>query len=139
VSSDFITVEPTCVTDTVLVLGPTLTATRTPSPTRTPRGTPNQAVSGATSAATQAPTANVVSNCTLITTTPASLRPDPSRQHTALAQIPDGTALTATGKSVDGAWWRVTYSGQDGWIGAGAVFPAATCNALPSLTLTPTP
>jgi uncharacterized protein YraI len=78
-----------------------------------------------------------------MTTSSVSLRPDPSKQHPPIAQIPEGTALAASGKSPDGGWWLVSYTAQNtaqtGWVGAGAVFAASACAALPSVTVTPAP
>ncbi len=129
VSADYVTVDAACNGQTVSIIGPT------DAPTQT--GTPSQNVTPSpTSVGTQAGTA---APCTLLTTTSASLRADPSRVHEALAQIPERTALTATGKTVDGQWWRVIYGDKAGWIGAGVVLTSASCSAIPAVTLTPVP
>jgi hypothetical protein len=73
-----------------------------------------------------------------MTTVSISLRPDPSKTQPPLAQIPEGTALTATSKTADGGWWHVTYLAADGskegWIGNAGVFPASACAGLPTAT-----
>lgn len=162
VSADFVKVVSGCADDTVPVVGPTLTPSRTPRPSRTPvpsrtpkpSATPRQTATTAPAAATQpsasptsSPTAatasdqSAMTSCTVMTTVSISLRPDPSRTQPPLAQIPEGTALTATSKSADGSWWRVTYAAadgnKDGWIGNAGVFPASACASLPAVTVTP--
>ncbi len=85
----------------------------------------------------------MVTICVVMTTTSVSLRPDPSTQHPPLAQIPEGTALVASSRSLDGSWWLVSYTAQNtpqaGWVGAVAVLAASNCRALASVTVTATP
>ncbi|MEP7284976.1 MAG: SH3 domain-containing protein [Chloroflexota bacterium] len=109
VRADYVTADAACTSEAVPVIGPTETPTRALFTGST-----------GTSTATFAP-------CTVMTTIAASLRPDPSLQHIPLTQVPQGTTLTATEKSANGSWWHVTFGGQDGWIGAGAVLASAGC------------
>ena len=75
--------------------------------------------------------------CTLLTTTAASLRPDPSLTHSPLASIPEKTVLTPLAKSANGSWWQVQYGNLQGWIGAGTVFSSSSCAGVPTATAVP--
>ncbi len=159
VSADFVKVVSGCADDAIPVVGPTLTPSRTPRPSRTPvpsptprpSATPRQTATSvpaspaeASPSPTSAPSATAVvaqasaASCTIMTTVSISLRPDPSKTQPPLAQIPEGTALTATSKTADGGWWHVTYPAADGnkegWIGNAGVFPASACASLPTAT-----
>lgn len=47
-----------------------------------------------------------------------NLRAGPSTDQRILTVIPHGASVTVTGRSSDGKWASVTYSGQSGWIDA---------------------
>jgi uncharacterized protein YgiM (DUF1202 family) len=140
VSADFVSPMSGCAADPVPVVGPTLTPSRTPRPSTTPRPSATSVVT-ASAAQDKSVASETVTSCTVMTTTAVSLRLDPSRQRSPIAQIPENTALTATSRSSDDNWWHVTYSvqgtTQEGWVGAGAVIAASACSALPSVTATP--
>ncbi len=130
VSADFVSPGLSCAADAVPVVGPTETPTPTPRQGRalsqTPRPSP-----------TSLP---VVSECTLMTRISVSLRAGPSTANPIITQVPDRTALTATGRTADSAWWRVSYSVdgalREGWVGGAAVLAASNCAGLPSVTPT---
>jgi uncharacterized protein YgiM (DUF1202 family) len=159
VSADFVKVVSGCADEAIPVVGPTLTPSRTPRPSRTPvpsrtprpSATPRQTATSvpassveASPSPTSTPSATAIvaqagaESCTIMTTVSISLRPDPSKTQPPLAQIPEGTALTATSKTADGGWWHVTYPAADGnkegWIGNAGVFPASACASLPAVT-----
>jgi uncharacterized protein YraI len=117
VSADFVTALPGCANTSIPVVGSSTGGNAVAS---TPQKTPNT-------------TAGTI--CVVVTTTPVSLRPDPSTKHPPVTQIPEKVSLTASGKSTDGGWWHVSYdsqgTSQEGWVGAGAVKAAASCSALP--------
>ncbi len=116
VRADSVTADSSCTWDSVPVVGPTETPTRAPKTTQV-TGTP-------------AP-------CTIITTSSASLRSDPSRQQPPIAQIPGQTAFNPVSQTADRIWWEVVYNGDNGWISAGSVLASSSCTTVPTITPTP--
>jgi uncharacterized protein YgiM (DUF1202 family) len=145
VSAAFVTADSSCGDGSVPIINagaaatsrPTMAVTMTVTMTMTM--TPGQPATGTpTPAAQGTPVA-----CTIMTTTAASLRSGPSRSAVVIGQIPERTVLTATARSPDGQWWHVTYTTsdgtKDGWVGAGVVLTASSCDGVLPVTLTPTP
>ena len=126
VSGDFITPDSYCSAVPVVDnTGSIVSKTSTPAPM-----TPTDAVKAAT-------TAFATSPCVLMTDMAASLRPEPSTIHNALAGVPNKTAFVPIGKSADGAWWQVTYQDKTGWIIADAVVASSACTQILAPTMTP--
>jgi uncharacterized protein YgiM (DUF1202 family) len=135
VSAAYVTADSACADGSVPIISPAAAEI----PEKPITATPVQPVKG-----TPAPAAAGTSGtCTLTTTTAASFRSGPSKSYLVIGQIPEGTALTATGRSPDRQWWRVTYTtpagAQDGWVGAGIVIAPSACAAVLPVTLTPAP
>jgi uncharacterized protein YgiM (DUF1202 family) len=133
VSAQFVTADSSCADGSVPIVNTVAAATSRPTmtPGQPATGTPVPAVQGTSVA------------CTIMTNTAASLRSGPSKGYLVIGQIPERTVLTATAKSPDGQWWRVTYTAsdgaKDGWVGAGVVIAASSCAAVMPVTLTATP
>jgi hypothetical protein len=121
VSGDFIRPDSYCSTVPVVNnAGNILSATYTPAP------------STATAVVSATPVL-----CVIMTSVAASLRPDPSSIHNALAGIPDKMAFIPIGRSADGAWWQIAYQDKIGWITDGAVVASSVCSKIPAPTTTP--
>jgi hypothetical protein len=121
VSASYVTLMPTCQSI------PGGKGTNTPAPSSTPGKAATKPASTQSALVTQVP-------CTMVTTTAASLRPDPSLTHAPLTSIPDKTVLTPLAKSANGSWWQVKYGNMQGWIGAGTAVASSSCSAVPTAT-----
>jgi tetratricopeptide (TPR) repeat protein len=74
----------------------------------------------------------------------ARLRDAPASEGAVLAQLPAGAPLDATGRSADGAWWRVTSAdGRSGFVAASVVDtqspPPPTAAVAPAPATLPAP
>ena len=52
----------------------------------------------------------------------ANVRSGPGTEYTILGKARKGDAFDISGKVSDGAWWRINFNGQEGWVLASAVY-----------------
>jgi hypothetical protein len=107
-------VEPTATAQpTQGVLRPTLITF--PTATATPIATETDAVEE-----------SAASTCTITVDYNLNLRDAPNTDGTILLSIPFGTTVSTDSRTADG-WYRVTYSGESGWVSGDYVTASATC------------
>ncbi len=80
-------------------------------------------MNGPTAAPPRAPLPEIIATTAkLYARDKARLRNAPATAGTVLAQLAAGTPLDATGRSADGAWWRITLAdGRSGFVAAAVV------------------
>jgi uncharacterized protein YraI len=84
-----------------------------PTPTPDASTTPTPPLPAATPAGSNQATAQVIRNI--------NVRSGPGLSFRILATARAGERFPITGKSVDGAWWRIDYNGQEAWLFASLV------------------
>jgi hypothetical protein len=121
---------------------PTLLPTFTPTPTTMPQLQPTEiayvnAQPIATAVNAQSAALNPVTGCLVTSTNNVNLRSDPSTTNPLLLTIPAGTIFTASGRSQDKSWWRISYnSGNNvtvGWVSAQYTTNNGKCSTVPTL------
>jgi serine/threonine protein kinase len=85
---------------------------------------------------TPASTASGPSTCQLAFSANVNVRTGPGTTYTLLGPATPGVTLDVTGRSSDGVWWRVTYSGQTGWV-AGNLASVQTVGECSTVTVIP--
>jgi uncharacterized protein YraI len=70
-------------------------------------------------------------NIVVVNTGAAHIRSGPAANTTALGSVPGGTELAVTGRSPDGAWWRVSSPYGVGWVSAILVVFRGTPDSVP--------
>ena len=63
-----------------------------------------------------------------------NVRSSPSLRANVLGSVPDGTTLSADGRSSDGDWLRVLYNDAPGWVSAALVNAPDAADSLPTIT-----
>jgi Tol biopolymer transport system component/predicted Ser/Thr protein kinase len=71
--------------------------------------------------------------CQLTITANVNVRSGPGTSFDLLGPANAGLTLSVTGRSADGAWWRVNYGSQTGWVSGilASVQPAGDCANVP--------
>ncbi len=70
-------------------------------------------------------------NIVVVNTGAAHIRSGPAANTTALGSVAGGTELAVTGRSPDGAWWRVSSPFGVGWVSAVLVVFRGTMDSVP--------
>ncbi|HVO68420.1 MAG TPA: SH3 domain-containing protein, partial [Aggregatilineaceae bacterium] len=70
---------------------------------------------------TAAPALAQGGNVVVVSTGAANIRSGPSASTTSLGTVAGGTILPVTGRSANGAWWRVDTSFGTGWVSSSLV------------------
>jgi putative peptide zinc metalloprotease protein len=109
-----------------------------PSPSSSSRpASPAPSASPGTSASPGA-SARPAGGVTLRTTVAASLRDGPGPGFTVVGTLRPGEQVSATGRSADGAWYRVQAAAGVGWLSAGQVqIDSGTAASLPVVAAPP--
>ena len=80
-----------------------------------------------------APTVEPVEPTGYVATSLLNLRAGPGTGYTILAHIPQGVALSLTGRNpAAGAWWQVSYQGQPGWVAGDYLRTAGPVDQVPN-------
>ena len=93
------------------------------------------AVAGGSYDTAAAPTTSSGSGTVSVTSDYLNVRSGPGTSYDILGQLSGGQSVQTAGQSTDGAWWKISYNGQDAYIYAAYTSGgAATTTAAPATT-----
>lgn len=70
----------------------------------------------------------------VVTSEYVNIRSGPGTNYAVLGRLQNGQKASVTGKSIDGAWWRIDFAGQTGWVSASLTQFSGIPEAVPTVT-----